>query len=270
VDNGLSPSTIKNYISACNCKFKKLSIDTVAFQSNLLKLALRSLEINTPTRYKPKPIINIQQLVQLLTVMQSHPLYVFFRVAILFAYFGMLRISNVTALSVKNFDVHRHLVRGDVTLHHASITIYLKWSKSMQTYRQASIVKLPQIPNSILCPFQAYQTLCNQYPLSNNHPLLSYSMGSHINLVSKTTIQNMLKQAVTKANLHPQITFHCFRRSSASLAFAGGIPLKHIQAHGTWASNSVWAYIDSSAKAALLPNFFKTAVLSTPTAFGCG
>jgi hypothetical protein len=78
----------------------------------------------------------------------------------------------------------------------------------------------------------------------------------------------MLKIAVKKANLHPQITFHSLRRSSASLAFSQGVPLKHIQTHGTWASNAVWAYIDSSAKASLLPKFFKSTVLSTTTAMG--
>jgi integrase len=229
VDNGLAPATIKNYLSAVQTTFRRLSIDITGFQSNLIKLSLRSLEINTPTAYKPKPIVSLQELCMLLTVMQGHPLFKFFRVAILFGFFGMLRISNVTSSSIKYFDKSRHLCRGDVTHLDSAISIALKWSK---TYQQASVVNLPLIPSSLLCPVQAYNTLITTFPLQPNQPLLAYSVSNKLIIFSKSTLQNMLKIAVKKANLHPQITFHSLRRSSASL----------------------------------LPKFFKSTVLSTTTA----
>jgi integrase len=136
----------------------------------------------------------------------------------------------------------------------------------MQTYRQASIVNLPQLLGSKLCPFLAFQNLIKKHPLNPQQPLLAYVVSKKLILFSKNQLQTMLRLAVSRANLHPQITFHALRRSSASLAFSNGVPLKHIQAHGTWASNAVWSYIDASAKSALLPKFFKSAVSTTPTA----
>jgi hypothetical protein len=47
------------------------------------------------------------------------------------------------------------------------------------------------------------------------------------------------------------------------IAFASGVPFKQIQAHGTWTSESVWAYIHQSARSSVLPNFFRQAILST-------
>jgi hypothetical protein len=136
----------------------------------------------------------------------------------------------------------------------------------MQTYRQASIVNLPQLLGSKLCPFLAFQNLINKHPLNPQEPLLAYVVSKKVILFSKNQLQTMLKLAVSRANLHPQTTFHALCRSSASLAFSNGVSLKHIQAHGTWASNVVWSYIDASAKSALLPKFFKFAVFTTPTA----
>jgi hypothetical protein len=222
VDNGLAPATIKNYLSAVQTTFRRLSIDITGFQSNLIKLSLRSLEINTPTAYKPKPIVSLHDLCMLLTVMLGHPLFKFFRVTILFGFFGMLRISNVTSSSIKYFDKSRHLCRGDVTHLDSAISIALKWSKTLQTYRQASVVNLPLIPSSLLCPVQAYNILIKTFPLQPNQPLLAYSVSNNLIIFSKSTLQNMLKIAVKKANLHPQITFHSLRRSSASLAFSQG------------------------------------------------
>ena len=40
--------------------------------------------------------------------------------------------------------------------------------------------------------------------------------------------------------------FHTFRRSGASLVFSLNVPVQYIKAHGTWASDAVWAYLDQS------------------------
>jgi integrase len=108
-DNALAPATIRNYVCSVKAVFKRLSIDVNNFESHLVKLALRSLDKNAKVRYKPKPILSIENISQLLYNMNTHPMFVFFAVAILFAFMGMLRISNVTFASLKNFDPLRHI-----------------------------------------------------------------------------------------------------------------------------------------------------------------
>jgi site-specific recombinase XerD len=82
-DNNLAPATIKNYLSSVKSHFRRLSIDVTSFDSNLIKLALKSLERNAPKRYKPKPVLSIVQVQQLLSVAIVEPMYIFFIVSLL-------------------------------------------------------------------------------------------------------------------------------------------------------------------------------------------
>jgi hypothetical protein len=44
---------------------------------------------------------------------------------------ALLRISNLAPPSSSTFDPLRHLRRGDVTLSHNSVSIYLRWTKTL-------------------------------------------------------------------------------------------------------------------------------------------
>jgi integrase len=204
---------------------------------------------------------------QLLVAASTQPLFIFFRLAVLFAFIGMLRISNIACISIKNFDAVRHITRGDVTITPQGLSVHIKWSKTLQSYRQSAVVHLPRIMGAQMCPVAAFEQLLAKYPLPPSAPLLAYPVGSNIHLVTKNQLQTILKQAAGKTNLPFDTSFHIFRRSAASIAFAAGVPFKQIQAHGTWTSEAVWSYIHHSAKASVLPDFFKTSILSqtTPT-----
>jgi hypothetical protein len=190
-------------------------------------------------------------------------------VAILFGVLGMLRISNITCASLKTFDPLRNITRGDIQPSKQGLAVTLKWSKTLQNYRQNAVVHLPYVPGSPLCPVKAFNQLNSKFPVPNDLPLLSYLAGSTYRVISKNSLQAMLKSAAAQANLPCDTTFHIFRRS-ASLAFAAGVPFKQIQAHGTWTSESIWSYIHSSAKSALLPNFFRQAISTSTTPLGLG
>jgi hypothetical protein len=160
-DNYLAPATIKNYLSSVNSNFRRLGIDVTSFNSNLIKLALKSLERNAPKTYKPKPVLSIVQIQQLLNVATAQPMYIFFRLEILLALIGMLRISNIACISISNFDVLRHIARGDVVIPPSGLDI--KWSKTLQSYSQSAIINLPKIQGSPLCPVAAFQALIANY-----------------------------------------------------------------------------------------------------------
>jgi integrase len=197
-------------------------------------------------------------------------MFMFFRVSILLAFIGMLRISNIACISLNSFDLLRHIARGDVTITPTGLQVHIKWSKTLQSYRQSAIINLPNIQGSPLCPVAAYQALLQNYPVPLSSPLLSYMVGSQLHVITRSNLQTILKTLAARANLPFDISFHIFRRSAASIAFASGIPFKQIQAHGTWTSESVWAYIHQSARSSVLPNFFRQAILSTTPTLGLG
>ena len=41
------------------------------------------------------------------------------------------------------------------------------------------------------------------------------------------------------------LTFHLFRKSSATWAFQHGVSLQHIMLHGTWTSDCIWRYVST-------------------------
>jgi hypothetical protein len=60
-------------------------------------------------------------------------------VAFSFAFLAMLRISNLAPSSSSSFDPLRHLRRGDVTLSSSSLSIHLRWSKTLQRHNRSHI-----------------------------------------------------------------------------------------------------------------------------------
>jgi site-specific recombinase XerD len=269
-DNKYNVSTIKNYISACKSKFKQLSISVHPFESELIKLSFKSLENNAPNQCKCKPVFSFQQIYDLIHVMSTHPLFLHYKLAIMLGFMGMLRISNVVLVSINQFDHNRHLARGDLQLHNNNIIIHLKWSKTMQSYRQGAMVVLPAIQHSKMCPIATFSALCTTFPVKPHQPLYSFYSGNKLKIFSRAKLQNMLNIASKKLHFENNFTFHALRRSAASLAFKAGIPLEQIQAHGCWSSEAIWSYIDASAKSVMLPRFFASSYSSTSTPFGFG
>jgi hypothetical protein len=200
--------------------------------------------------------------------MSTHPLFLHYKLAIMLGFMGMLHISNVVVVSIKQFDHNRHLARGNLQLNNNNINIHLKWSKTMQSYRQGALVVLPAIQDSKMCPIATFSALSTTFPVKPHQPLFSFYSGNKLQIFSRAKLQNML--LLKKLKFKNNVTFHVLRRSAASLAFKAGIPLEQIQAHGCWSSEAIWSYIDASAKSVMLPRFFASSYSSTSTPFGFG
>jgi integrase len=109
-----------------------------------------------------------------------------------------------------------------------------------------------------LCPLAAFTSLQRSYPVHPTDPLLSYRISGQLFLITQSQIRRALKRLVLSLNLHPNISFHAFRRSGTSLDFASGIPFQSIQSQGTWASDALWAYIGPDARDLAVPRFFSS------------
>jgi hypothetical protein len=171
---------------------------------------------------------------------------------------ALLRISNLAPTSAVAYDPFREIKRGDVIFTHQGLLINLRWTKTLQKYRQTAQIHLFSIPNSIACPVAAFKKLSKNYPVAASDPLLSYCSASKVIIITQGDIRRALKKSVLSLGLNHKLTFHSIQRSSASLAFASGVPFQAIQAHGTWASDALWAYIDPSARDASVPRCFSS------------
>ena len=53
-----------------------------------------------------------------------------------------------------------------------------------------------------------------------------------------------MAQILVRMNLaQTGLSFHAFRRTGVTLAFANKVPMQAIRAHGAWASDAVWQYL---------------------------
>jgi hypothetical protein len=86
------------------------------------------------------------------------------------------------------------------------------------------------------------------YPVRPTDPFLSYRVSGSLFLISQPHLRRALKRLISSLSFNPALSYHSFRRSGASLAFASGVPFQAIQAHGTWTSDSLWSYIDADAR----------------------
>jgi integrase len=258
MDNNLSVPTVKNYISSIKSAFKTSNVSISAFESTQLTLALSSLSKNWRPPISIKPVISPSQFSQIIHNARRLPLHQFYVVSFLFGYMALLRISNVAPTSRSTFDPLRHLRRGDVSITTQGLCIHLRWTKTLQRHRQSARIHILSIPGSSLCPLAAFQSLQRSYPVHPTDPILSYRVLGQLFIISQSQIRRALKRLVLSLNLHPNISFHAFRHSGASLAFASGIPFQSIQSHGTWASDALWAYIGSDARDMAVPRFFST------------
>jgi hypothetical protein len=85
--------------------------------------------------------------------------------AYILGFMALLRISNIAPSTRNNFDPHKQLRRGDITITSKGLSIFIKWSKTLQKYNQTARVNIFSIPNSPLCTLQAFIALQKTYPV---------------------------------------------------------------------------------------------------------
>jgi hypothetical protein len=87
--------------------------------------------------------------------------------------------------------VLRHISRGDVIITPLGLQVHIKWSKTLQSYRQSAIINLPNVQGSPLSPVAAYQALLKHYPVPSKSPLLSYMVGSQLHVITRSNLQTI-------------------------------------------------------------------------------
>ena len=173
-----------------------------------------------------------------------------------------MRISNLVPSSVKNFSIQKHLCRGDVILHANYMPLVIKWSKTLQQSNQGTFILLPKLHSNHLCSYKAFQNLIQKYPGHKDSPLISESGRP----LTECQVRTHLKSVLQGLGSHTQVhSFHTFRRSGATLAFNLNVNMSNIKRHGTWRSDSVYAYVVSdpthaSGVAAKFQQHFNNAV----------
>ena len=162
--------------------------------------------------------------------------------AFAFGFAGFFRQSNMLPPTIRAFDASRHFTRDDVRLTHDGLEVRVKWTKTLQKYKEATAIFLPYIKGRPICPVTAYREMVLRAPtLSADQPLFSRWDGLPLTL---PYVNKQWKHALCAIGVDPRpLSLHSLCRGGASAVWATGMATPvNIMRHGTWASESWRAY----------------------------
>ena len=204
--NNLSRQSIQNYLCAIRHKFIMYDLNIEPLNHPKVALLLRSISINRPLALKMQGIIDINLLTDMVNACQILQFPLLFKSIYLTAFFVFLRISNLAPNTVKEFDVTRHLAKGDVILGSPGAHIIIKWAKCMQDRNQFQVVQIPVLKNVNLCPVTALVQLTQLNRGDEQSPL--FNTPHTTNSVTQGQIRNSLDTILSFLKLPPPtITF---------------------------------------------------------------
>ena len=248
--NNLSHASIQSYLSSLRSQFKLLSLSLAPLSHHSVTLALRSIALHVPVPKKVKGLFDLQSLSSIISISALLPSGPTYKALFLTAFFAFFRLSNLVPPSVSSFSPLIHLCRADFIPHPEFATMVVKWSKTLQKQSQFATVQIPVLSPSDLCPVTALKAMIASFPLPPNAPLFAIPQGQSFVPLTESKVRKTLASIITSMGLDPSShSFHCFRRSGASLAFNADVSLQSIQQQGTWTSEAVWSYIVANPQA---------------------
>ena len=242
--------TVKTYLTALSCWHKSNGYPDPAVgatnpQLQLIIRGIRRVKARIPPQRVRQPI-TISMLKHLCRAVPKLGLNgndaMMFQAAMSFAFFGCLRISELTfSESTGRRDANPQL--RDISVSSSSLIYHLRQSKTDQLGLGAYIT-IGSANCHTICPcrnMMAYlQNRQAQRPPSS--PLFQLQNGKPL---TRWYFVSLFKSALRRCGYNPKLfNSHSFRKGAASLAFQGGWSPEDIKHLGRWRSDAYRRYID--------------------------
>ena len=122
--NGLSPSSIANYLAAVRVNFVMCGLSTTFMNDDRIHLFLRATKINRPLSLKIQSIVTEPMLYSVLQACSQFQHPQVFSALYSFLFFSFLRLSSVLPHSTHTFDPSRQLCRVTSLSQHLGLQYY--------------------------------------------------------------------------------------------------------------------------------------------------
>ena len=164
--------------------------------------------------------------------------------AMLLAFFGCFRLSNLVPVSKNKFDPLKHLRRNDIKFEKNVVLVYYKWSKTNQNSNKVSWVPLFSVKDDRFNIREYFKKLFKVVKAPDDAPLFSFGKkDSH----SRYSLVRLLDMCVYDADLSlSDYSWHSFRRGAAVFAFELGLADSAVQLLGDWSSAAFKNYLEFS------------------------
>ena len=179
-----------------------------------------------------------------------------FWAANLTAFFGLLRIGNITGPN--------SVLRSDIILTSQGIILTIRNSKTIQFGERVHKVVLPYISNNHLCPVT---TLLKFLSKVTNCPLdaplfATCGNGRRPAPLTAAAFRRKLRTITQACPLLPHCSAHSLRKGGATWLLQARVPLATVRIIGDWASDAVYHYLlpDTDAKFEVVSQAINTAL----------
>ena len=162
--------------------------------------------------------------------------------AMLLAFFGCFRLSNLVPISKGKFDPLKQLEKDDIKFEEEYVLIFYKWSKTNQNSNKVAWVPIGLVADARFNIKFHLQMLFSLVKTPSDAPLFSFKFNDYH---SRYTLVKLLDMCVHKAGLSvSDYSWHSFRRGSAVFAFELGLADSAVQLLGDWSSAAFKNYLE--------------------------
>lgn len=165
----------------------------------------------------------------------------------------MSRLANIVPASLKSFDPHRNLTRGDISVTGSGLLVTFKCTKTIQFGERLLCIPSLQISGSPLCPVAAYQRMIDLVPARRSSPVFLIPGPAGLVPLTKRSFVSHFRSCLSSAgtsNAHG-CRGHSFQCGAASWAFCCGVPGELIQLHGDCSRDAYKVHLEFSLESKL-------------------
>ena len=164
--------------------------------------------------------------------------------AMLLAFFGFFRASNLVPPSQPSFDPLKHFKRDDIRFCDNTVLVFFKWSKTNQNTSKVSWIPIIPVSDPRFNLKVHLKKLFSVTRASKDAPLFSFGKEK---FHTKYTLVKLLDSVVSKVELDPaDYSWHSFRRGAAVFAYELCLSDSVVQLLGDWSSSAFKNYLEFS------------------------
>ena len=213
------------------------------FDAVLVSSTIKGLkaQLSRPVRQKlPFSVVHLLKFYYVLNMSDAKQLACW--CAMLIAFFGCFRLSNLVPSSKKKFDPLKQLKRGDIRFDKETVLIFYKWSKTNQNANRVTWIPISAVSDFRFNVKFYLQKLFINVKAPKNAPLFSFSKSD---FHSRSSLIRLLDQCVFDTGLSmSDYSWHSFRRGAAMFAFELGLGDTAVQLLGDWSSMAFKNYLE--------------------------
>ena len=218
---------------------------TKVFEAVLVSASLKGLKAQLSRPVHQKLPISLDHLIVFHSALDlSKAKHLACWCAMLLAFFGCLRLSNLVPSAQIKFDPLKQLKRDDIKFADTVVLVFFKWAKTNQNAKKVSWIPISPVSDSRFNLKLHLNKLFKVVKAHDSAPLFTYASDR---FHTRHSLVNLLDRCVLEAGLSPaDYSWHSFRRGAAVFAFELGLADSAVQLLGDWSSSAFKSYLEFS------------------------